>query len=89
MVTREAARKLGINLPYASKPSWPVYKALLGFVTSVRSEINNSESPDMIDLGPFFGFRDLMNIPTDGRRCQCRFRGASLSESGSLSMRVS
>jgi hypothetical protein len=25
-VTREAARRLGIDLPYTSRPSWPVYK---------------------------------------------------------------
>jgi hypothetical protein len=53
MVTREAARKLGVDLPYAPKPSWPIYKALLGFVTRVRSEINILHPRDMIDLQSF------------------------------------
>jgi hypothetical protein len=52
-VTRQAARRLGIDLPYASKPSWPVYKALLTFVKSVRSEINTLHPRDMIDLQSF------------------------------------
>ena len=31
-VTREAARRYGVELPYASRPSWPLYKDLLAFV---------------------------------------------------------
>jgi hypothetical protein len=51
-VTRQAARRLGIDLPYSSKLSWPVYKALLSFVKSVRCEII-LHPRDMIDLQSF------------------------------------
>jgi hypothetical protein len=52
-VTREAARRLGIDLPYTSRPSWPVYKALLTFVKDVRAEIEPLHPRDMIDLQSF------------------------------------
>ena len=52
-VTREAARRLGVDLPYAPRPSWPVYKTLLNFVKSVRAEIKTMDPRDMIDLQSF------------------------------------
>jgi len=53
MVTREAARRYGVDLPYASRPSWPLYRELLAFVRKVRSDINDLKPRDMIDLQSF------------------------------------
>ena len=62
-VTREAARRLGVNLPYASKPSWPVYKTLLNFVKSVRAEIKTLGPRDMIDLQSFLWVQGSEEYP--------------------------
>jgi hypothetical protein len=53
MVTREAARRYGFDLPYVSRPSWPVYRDLLAFVRNVRSDISDLKPRDMIDLQSF------------------------------------
>jgi hypothetical protein len=53
MVTREAARRYGVDLPYASRPSWPVYRDLLALVRKVRSDISDLKPRDMIDLQSF------------------------------------
>jgi hypothetical protein len=52
-VTREAARRYGVELPYASRPSWPLYKDLLAFVRRVRSDIGDLRPRDMIDMQSF------------------------------------
>jgi hypothetical protein len=52
-VTREAARRYGVELPYASRPSWPLYRDLLAFVRTVRSDISDLKPRDMIDLQSF------------------------------------
>jgi hypothetical protein len=52
-VTREAARRYGVDLPYASRPSWPLYRDLLAFVREVRSDISDLKPRDMIDLQSF------------------------------------
>jgi hypothetical protein len=52
-VTREAARRYGVDLPYASRPSWPVYRDLLALVRKVRSDISDLKPRDMIDLQSF------------------------------------
>jgi hypothetical protein len=52
-VTRDAARRYGIELPYASRPSWPLYRGLLEFVRRVRSDISDLRPRDMIDLQSF------------------------------------
>src|SRR3954451_12993155 len=52
-VTREAARLYGVDLPYASRPSWPLYRDLLAFVQEVRSDISDLKPRDMIDLQSF------------------------------------
>lgn len=52
-VTREAARRYGVELPYASRPSWPLYKDLLAFVGRVRSDISDMRPRDMIDMQSF------------------------------------
>ena len=53
MVTREAARRHGVDLPYGSRPSWDLYKALLGFVGQVRTDVSDMAPRDMIDLQSF------------------------------------
>jgi hypothetical protein len=52
-VTREAARRLGGDLPYASRPSWQVYKALLIFGAKLRAGLRDLRPRDMIDLQSF------------------------------------
>ena len=52
-VTREAARRYGVDLPYASRPAWPLYKPLLDFVGRVRSDIRELRPRDMIDMQSF------------------------------------
>jgi hypothetical protein len=52
-VTREALRRCGLDLDYSSRPSWPVYKALLEAVRTVRSEIVSMRPRDMIDMQSF------------------------------------
>jgi hypothetical protein len=52
-VTREAARRYGIELPYASRPSWPLYKELLAFVQKVRADVGDMRPRDMIDMQSF------------------------------------
>ena len=49
-VTREAARRYGVELPYASRPSWLLYKELLTFVRNVRNDISDLRPRDMIDM---------------------------------------
>lgn len=52
-VTREAARRYGVELPYASRPSWPLYRDLLAFVRKVRADIGDMRPRDMIDMQSF------------------------------------
>lgn len=52
-VTREALRRCGLHLDYSSRPSWPVYNALLGGVRTVRHEIIGMHPRDMIDMQSF------------------------------------
>lgn len=52
-VTREAARRYGNELSYASRPSWSQYQELLNFVSAVRRDLRNLKPRDMIDLQSF------------------------------------
>jgi hypothetical protein len=52
-VTREAARRYGVELNYASRPSWPPYRDLLAFARRVRADISDLKPRDMIDLQSF------------------------------------
>ena len=49
-MTREAARRYGVDLPYASRPSWPLYRELMNFVAHVRADISDLRPRDMIDM---------------------------------------
>ncbi len=53
IVTREAARRLGKDLHYASRPSWTLYKGLLDFAAAVRADIRDMQPRDMIDIQSF------------------------------------
>ena len=53
MVTREATRRLGVELPYASRPSWPLYRDVLALVRKVRTNISDMRPRDMIDMQSF------------------------------------
>ena len=52
-VTREAARRYGVELSYESRPDWPVYRDLLAFVRRVRADIGDMRPRDMIDMQSF------------------------------------
>ena len=52
-MTREAARRYGVELQYASRPSWPLYRSLLDFVAGVRRDIGDLRPRDMIDMQSF------------------------------------
>ncbi len=52
-VTRRAAAAYGHEFTYASKPSWPVYRSLLDFATTIRRDNLDLRPRDMIDLQSF------------------------------------
>jgi hypothetical protein len=52
-VTREAARRMRVDLPYASRPSWDIYRQLLQFVRAARADIRVLRPRDMIDMQSF------------------------------------
>ena len=52
-VTREALGRCGLPFDYTSRPSWPVYKALLDTVRKVRIEVASMRPRDMIDMQSF------------------------------------
>lgn len=52
-VTKEAARRYGVEIEYASRPSWKGYRSLLDFVETVRSDIAHLKPKDMIDMQSF------------------------------------
>jgi hypothetical protein len=62
-VTREAARRYGIALEYASRPSWPLYQALLDFVARVRSDVGDMRPRDMIDMQSFLWVQGSEEYP--------------------------
>jgi hypothetical protein len=62
-VTREAARRYGVELPYASRPSWPLYKSLLDFVARVRGDVSDLRPRDMIDMQSFLWLQGSDEYP--------------------------
>ena len=62
-VTREAARRYGVELPYASRPCWPLYKALLDFVAKVRADVGDLRPRDMIDMQSFLWVQGSEEYP--------------------------
>ena len=45
--------KLENRLPYSARPSWPLYKSLLSFVSTVRADIRDLGPRDLIDVQSF------------------------------------
>ncbi len=52
-VTRIAARALGFDFRYSSKPGWETYESLLGLAAEVRREVHDLRPRDMIDVQSF------------------------------------
>jgi len=50
---RAAAREYGFDLPYAARPDWRTYGALLEFAEVIRREQRDLQPRDMIDLQSF------------------------------------
>jgi hypothetical protein len=50
---RAAARPYGHELPYASKPSWPIYRSLLALASRVRRDQRALGPRDLIDIQSF------------------------------------
>ncbi len=62
-VTREAARRYGVELAYASRPTWPLYREVLSFVRQVRSDIGDMRPRDMIDMQSFLWVQGSEEYP--------------------------
>jgi hypothetical protein len=62
-VTREAARRYGVELAYASRPSWPLYRDLLSFVRKVRADVQDLKPRDMIDMQSFLWVQGSEEYP--------------------------
>jgi hypothetical protein len=62
-VTREAARRYGVELPYASRPSFELYQSLLDFVGRVHADIVDLRPRDMIDLQSFLWVQGSEEYP--------------------------
>ncbi|MFN2570047.1 MAG: hypothetical protein ABR537_00340 [Gemmatimonadales bacterium] len=52
-VTRLAARRYGVDLPYQARPSWTVYRAVLEFADRIRRDLRDLRPRDLIDLQSF------------------------------------
>jgi hypothetical protein len=50
-------------LEYASRPSWPLYKALLDFVAEVQTDIADLRPRDMIDMQSFLWVQGSEEYP--------------------------
>ena len=50
---RAAARAYGFELPYASRPNWNTYRALLALAAQVGREQRELRPRDMIDIQSF------------------------------------
>ena len=53
LATRAAARALGFNLQYASRPNWNTYASMLEFSARVRRDQRRLKPRDMIDIQSF------------------------------------
>jgi hypothetical protein len=52
-VTREAARRYGIDLDYRSRPDWEGYQRVLAFARRVSDDLSDLKPRDMIDVQSF------------------------------------
>ena len=51
--TRDAARRIGFEFEYASRPNWHTYENYLRFAATVRKAIRDLRPRDMIDIQSF------------------------------------
>jgi hypothetical protein len=51
--TKEAARKLGLEFNYLSRPNWPTYHSYLDLAQTTRQQIRDLKPRDMIDIQSF------------------------------------
>jgi hypothetical protein len=63
LVTRAAARAYGFELPYASRPNWTTYRALLDFAAQVRRDQRALRPRDMIDVQSFIWVQGSDDYP--------------------------
>ena len=52
-VTRKAAQKYGLALPYQSRPSWETYAGLLSLAKAVGADLRSLRPREMIDIQSF------------------------------------
>ena len=52
-VTRTAARAVGYDFDYSSRPNWKTYQSLLDFARTVRRDLADLRPRDMIDIQSF------------------------------------
>jgi hypothetical protein len=52
-VTRIAAARYGVELPYSSQPGWQTYQHLLRFAATVGRDLRDLRPRDMIDIQSF------------------------------------
>lgn len=62
-VTREAARRYGVELAYASRPSPELYHTFLDFIAEIRSDIRDLRPRDMIDMQSFLWVQGSEEYP--------------------------
>jgi hypothetical protein len=51
--TKEAARKLGLEFSYLSRPNWPTYRRYLDLARATRRQLQDLRPRDMIDIQSF------------------------------------
>ena len=62
-VTRLAAEKYGYAFHYRSRPAWKTYADLLGFASTVRTDLGDLRPRDMIDLQSFIWVQGSNEYP--------------------------
>jgi hypothetical protein len=66
-VTRKAAQKYGVALPYAARPTWETYAGLLSLARRVRSDLRSLRPRDMIDIQSFLWVQGSDEYPAKRR----------------------
>ena len=62
-VTRKAAQRYGIPLPYQPRPSWGTYARLLSLARTVRRDLRELRPRDMIDIQSFLWIQGSDEYP--------------------------
>jgi hypothetical protein len=53
LVTRSAAARYGVALPYQSRPNWSTYESVLDLASLVKRDLADLRPRDMIDIQSF------------------------------------